>query len=59
MEDVGTGGAMKIWTEFSEIHRFSESSVVIPDIALKWSEFRFPIYSETVNPFQKLDFYRS
>jgi hypothetical protein len=59
IEDVGPGDAMKISTEFSENHRFSDSSVVRPDIVLEWSEFRFPICSETVNLFPELDFYRS
>jgi hypothetical protein len=48
---------MKISIGFSECHRFSESSVVRTDIALEWSEFKFPICSETVNPLPGLVFF--
>jgi hypothetical protein len=58
IEDVGSGGAMKSATGFSEVHGLSENSLVRLTIVLEGSGFKFLIFSETVNPFPELVSYR-
>jgi hypothetical protein len=56
IEDVGSVGAMKSSTGFSDVHRLSENSLVRLTIVLEESGFKFLICSETVNPFPELVF---
>jgi hypothetical protein len=58
IEDVGSGGAMKSSTGFSDVHRLSENSLIRLTIVLEGNGFKFPIWSETLNPFPELVSYR-